>query len=47
MTWTCKNCGWPNFMEDYVCRHCGKGTRPSKYVKITLKKTPKQNKPEK
>lgn len=29
MTWTCSYCGWPNFMEDYVCHHCGKGTRPN------------------
>ena len=37
MTWTCKNCGWPNLMEDYVCHHCGKGTRPGKYPTIRLK----------
>ena len=41
MTWTCRNCGKPNMMEDRFCRHCGKGIRPEKYVKITLKKTAK------
>ncbi len=44
MTWTCRNCGNPNFMEDFVCRHCGKGTRPGKSMKITRKKTEKEQK---
>ena len=39
MTWTCKYCGQPNFMEDKICRHCGKGLRPGKQIlmkKVTV-----------
>ena len=39
MTWTCKYCGNPNLMGDYVCRHCGKGTRPGKYINVDRMKT--------
>lgn len=37
MTWTCKNCGQSNFMEDVVCRHCGKGLRPGRWFKRLAK----------
>lgn len=45
MTWTCKHCGNPNLMEDYICRHCGKGIRPrGNWVWKGLLKQNKNNK---
>lgn len=32
MTWTCDNCGNPNFMSDTYCHVCG-SRRPSRYGK--------------
>ena len=33
MTWTCKNCGQPNFMDKTHCSRCGK-PRNGKNVKL-------------
>lgn len=32
-TWTCDNCGAPNFNEDMRCHICG-AEKPSRYTKM-------------
>lgn len=41
LTWTCDNCGEPNFMNRDVCAKCG-ASRPSRYGKIIPRKKREQ-----
>lgn len=36
MTWTCSYCGWPNFMSDEYCHHCGHHRPAGAYQKIIV-----------
>lgn len=32
-TWTCDNCGYPNFNKDMYCKRCG-ARKPDRYGKM-------------